>query len=214
MAKQLNVNLAFTADTAQAKRQLQDLQNQLGNLIRNNGTATGQLGITKEIKDATNNTILLKNALNEAINVNTGKLDLTKFSQSLKNANLSINDVRNSLLALGPSGAQTFSNLATSIAQAEAPLFRVSTKVKELGITLANTARWQLSSSMLHGFMGAIQGAFGYAKDLNESLNNIRIVTGQSTDQMAEFTKQANKAAKALSATTTDYTDAALIYYQ
>ena len=32
MAKQLNVNLAFTADTAQAKRQLQDLQNQLSKL--------------------------------------------------------------------------------------------------------------------------------------------------------------------------------------
>jgi hypothetical protein len=31
---------------------------------------------------------------------------------------------------------------------------------------------------MLHGFMSAVQGAFTYAQDLNESLNNIRIVTG------------------------------------
>jgi hypothetical protein len=31
---------------------------------------------------------------------------------------------------------------------------------------------------------------------------------------MAEFAKEANKAAKSLSTTTTDYTDAALIYYQ
>jgi hypothetical protein len=44
--------------------------------------------------------------------------------------------------------------------------------------TLANTARWQISSSILHGFMGAIQSAYGYAQDLNKSLNNIRIVTG------------------------------------
>jgi hypothetical protein len=44
--------------------------------------------------------------------------------------------------------------------------------------TLKNTARWQISSSILHGFMGAIQGAYGYAQDLNRSLNNIRIVTG------------------------------------
>ena len=58
--------------------------------------------------------------------------------------------------------------------------------------------------------MGSIQSAYHYAKDLNESLNNIRIVTGQSTDQMAKFAKQANLAAKELSTTSTDYTDAKL----
>jgi hypothetical protein len=47
---------------------------------------------------------------------------------------------------------------------------------------MANTARWQLSSSMLHGFIGAISSAYNYAEDLNESLNNIRIVTGQNID--------------------------------
>ena len=62
--------------------------------------------------------------------------------------------------------------------------------------------------------MGALQGAYGYAQDLNKSLNNIRIVTGQSIDQMAKFADEANRAAKELSTTTTRYTDAALIYYQ
>jgi len=62
--------------------------------------------------------------------------------------------------------------------------------------------------------MGALQGAYGYAQDLNESLTNIAIVTGRSVDQMRDFATQANKAAQALSTTTTAYTDAALIYYQ
>jgi hypothetical protein len=79
---------------------------------------------------------------------------------------------------------------------------------------MKNTARWQLTSSMLHGFMGAVQSAVGYAEDLNESLNNIRIVTGNSVEQMADFAKEANKAAKSLSTSTTNYTNAALIYYQ
>jgi hypothetical protein len=30
--------------------------------------------------------------------------------------------------------------------------------------TLKNTARWQLSSSLLHGFMGALQGSISYAE--------------------------------------------------
>jgi hypothetical protein len=65
--------------------------------------------------------------------------------------------------------------------------------------------------------MGVIQGfksAIGYAKDLDSSLNNIRIVTGMSKDEMADFAQQANKAAKALKTSTVAYTDAALIYYQ
>ena len=37
MAKQLNVNLAFTADTGKAKAQLQDLQKTLDNMLRSAG---------------------------------------------------------------------------------------------------------------------------------------------------------------------------------
>jgi hypothetical protein len=54
-------------------------------------------------------------------------------------------------------------NLAQAIATADTPVTRVNSKLKELGTTLANTARWQISSSILHGFMGAIQSAYGYA---------------------------------------------------
>ena len=62
--------------------------------------------------------------------------------------------------------------------------------------------------------MGTIQSAYGYAKDLNESLNDIRIVTGHNIEYMDKFAERANKAAKALNATTLDYTNASLIYYQ
>jgi hypothetical protein len=36
----------------------------------------------------------------------------------------------------------------------------------------------------------------GYAKSLDSSLNNIRIVTGQSADEMARFAENASRAAK------------------
>ena len=62
--------------------------------------------------------------------------------------------------------------------------------------------------------MSTYSQAIGYAKELNRSLTDIRIVTGQSQAQMANFAKYANAAAKNLSSTTTRYTDAALIYYQ
>jgi len=50
---------------------------------------------------------------------------------------------------------------------------KANNRLTEFLGTLKNTARWQISSSILHGFMGSVQQAIGYAKDLNESLTNI-----------------------------------------
>ena len=105
-------------------------------------------------------------------------------------------------------------SLAGSVAQAEIPIRRANRGLVEMMTTLKNTVRWQISSSMLHGFMGAIQSAHGYAQDLNKSLNDIRIVTGNNIEQMAVFAEQANKAAKSLSTTTNEYAKASLIYFQ
>ena len=54
MAKQLNVDLRFTASGSQAKAQIQDLQSALNNLITTAGKNTTGLGITKDIAQATN----------------------------------------------------------------------------------------------------------------------------------------------------------------
>ena len=105
-------------------------------------------------------------------------------------------------------------NIARAITEAEMPLKRSNELMNKLWITMKNTVRWQITSGFLTGFTGAIGDAYRYAEDLNESLNNIRIVTGKSTAEMAQFAKQANRAAKELNTTTTKYTDASLIYYQ
>ena len=97
---------------------------------------------------------------------------------------------------------------------AETPLIRTNKLMSDLWITMKNTVRWQITASTLQGFIGSLETAYGYAKDLNESLTNIRIVTEKSAEDMAVFAKQANETVKALSTTTVDYTDAALIYYQ
>ena len=214
MAKQLNVNLSFTADTQVAAQKLQQLQNQLNSILMNSGRGISSLGLNQELTEALGKTAELKVALEGALNPKTGTLDLGKFNESLRKSNTSITEYAQHLHSLGPAGQQAFSQLAASINQAEIPLRRSSTLLTEFATTLKNTARWQISSSILHGFMGTVQSAYGYAKDLNSSLNQIRIVTGQSTDQMAKFAEQANRAAKSLSTTTTDYTNASLIYYQ
>ena len=210
MSKQIQVNLAFNADTAKAKQQINDLVNSL-NQISNKNT---QIFDDREFREAANAARDLTKHLEAAVNVNTGKLDLNKFSQSLSQSKQSLSDLYNSLSKAGPQGQQAFLQLASSIASSESQVLNLNSKVKDLGQTLKNTVKWQLSSSLVHGFMGALQHAFGYAQDLNSSLNDIRIVTGASAEEMAKFAEQANKSAKALSSTTNEYAKASLIYYQ
>ena len=213
MAKQLNINLGFSADTSKAKAQIQELQTALEKVAQLPAKATS-LFDDKSLRNASQAALELQQHLSAAVNVNTGQLDLSRFSTSLKAAGKDLNQYSQQLLSIGPTGQQAFLSLAHSIATADAPLTRVNKKLAEFGTTLKNTARWQISSSILHGFMGTLQSAYGYAQNLNRSLNDIRIVTGQSVDDMARFAETANRAAKALSTTTTEYTKASLIYYQ
>lgn len=213
MAKALNVSLAVTADTGQAKAQLQQLQQSLQQLTTS--SANLKIGISaNEIQKASQAALELSAHLKTATNVNTGTLDFTKLNSSIKSSGQSLETYGQQLIKLGPQGKQAFMQLAQSVTQSEIPIKRLSGLLGNFGTVLANTVRWQLSSSMIHGFMGAIQSAYGYAQDLNKSLNNIQIVTQASDAEMSRFAVTANKAAKALSTTTTSYTDAALIYYQ
>lgn len=212
MAKQLNkveVNLEISASTEKAKKAFMDLNKSLSDL-QNQNLINPDNGIRQAAQDARE----LQNHLSKAVNVDTGRLDLNRFSNSLKSSKKELKDYYNSLMKLGDQGEQAFMQLSRSIATAETSTVRVNKKMQEFATTLKNAARWQVSSSILHGLMGAVQGAYGYAKDLDSALNDIRIVTGLSADEMDKFAVKANQAAKALNTTTTEYAKASLIYFQ
>ena len=209
--KPINIKANFQLDTTAARQQLIGLQQQLSGLTAKNTTNLG-IGteITKAIKDAE----LLKQTLREATNVSTGTFDLTKFTQQIQQAGKTIAEFKSSLSALGPEGEKSFNQLATTIATAQVPLQRTSVGIQKLVTAFGNTMYWQATSMAMHKVVGTMQEAMKYAQNLDKSLNSIQIVTGHSAEYMKNFGKQANEAAKALSASTLEYTNAALIYYQ
>lgn len=83
-----------------------------------------------------------------------------------------------------------------------------------MATSLKNTIKWGISSSIFNNLSSSIQKAWSYAKNLDKSLNDIRIVAGQSAEEMNNFAVQATRAAQTLGASTLDYTKGALIYYQ
>lgn len=210
MAKQLNVALDFTANTTQAKQQIQELQQLLTKVAYST-----DLGIDpSQMKEASAAAKELAVHLNEAYNQKTGNYDLSKLNASLAKSKTSVTELSTSLLKAGTTGQQAFIKLAQSIAAADQPMITLNARLQDFLTTFKNSIKWQISSSMIHQTIGAVKTAYGYAQDLNESLNNIRIVTGHNIDYMDKFADKANKAAKALSTSTLNYTDASLIYYQ
>lgn len=207
MAKRLNYTIGVDADTSKLEASLNDAFSRLNRI-------GSQVNLTTDLRNASQAALELSSHLNKAFNQQTGKFDLVTFNQSLSESGRTLESYANDLISIGPTGEQAFLKVATAITQAELPLRRTNKLFDQLWVTMKNTMRWQLTSSVLHGFVGALEQAYGYSKDLNRSLNDIRIVSEKSADDMSKFAEQANKAAKALSTTTTDYTDASLIYYQ
>ena len=201
----------INADIGQAKKAINDLQQSIEKLSK---AQINTNYLDKGINNAVAAAKELQHHLNAALNQNTGKLNLNAFTSSLEQSNISAKDLMQTLLQGGSAGQQTFASLANAIAQSEVPLRRANKTLQDFATTLKNTVKWEISSTMVHGLESALSGAVSYAKNLNTSLTNIRIVTGQSVDDMARFAKEANVAAKALSTTTKAYADASLIYYQ
>lgn len=211
--KRIDYVIGFNADTSKLSNALKQLEGQLNN-IASGKTKFISDATTKDITNAKNAALELNAYLNKAINVDTGKLDLSRLADSIQRSEGGLQGYLNKLSSIGPEGAKAFFSLANAISEAEMPLKRSSELMDKLWITMKNTVRWQVTSGLLTGLTSGISDAVRYAQDLNKSLNNIRIVTGKSTAEMAQFAKQANRAAKELNTTTTKYTDASLIYYQ
>lgn len=210
---QYDVRLAFSADVAQARQQLKSLQDELSKLSTLKDVNVGTR-LTKELEQASLKAADLKVMLEKATDINTGKLNLTSFSNQLTKNGESLSTYRKALSALGPQGEEAFLQLTQSVITADAALTTGSKKLNDFKKTLANTVKWQISSNITHGIMRELQTAYYYAKDLDRALTDIKIVTEDSAGSMANFAERANKAAQALSTTTKDYAQASLIYYQ
>lgn len=212
--KRIDIDIGFNTDTSRAKAQIQDLQKQIVNLSvaakQNTATNTLSSDISKAVIEASK----LNGILSQSMTFKGDNLDLSKFVTNLNKSGTTISQVRKNLESLGPQGQKAFTSLAQSIMSAEVPLRQSEGLLKSFSTTLTNSIKWTVASGAVHQVQKEFSKAFEYSRKLDKSLNDIRIVSGESSDNMAKFAKQANESAKALNTTTTAYTNAALIFYQ
>ena len=207
----MEYTIGIKADIQQAEKSLKQLSDSINSLM----TKQANQGFGSEsINAAVESVQTLQLQLNKAINTDTGRLNLHAFNTSLKESGISLKSLSSTLIDAGSEGQKVFIALANTIAQAEVPLKKNKTLLQNFLTDLGKTAKWELSSRLVHSVESVLSGAVSYVKELNSSLTDIRIVTGYSADEMTRFAQQANEAAKKLSTTTKSYADAALIYYQ
>lgn len=151
-------------------------------------------------------------ALQRSFDVSLGATNISKLNQELKNLN--VKKIYQDFSKLGVTGQNAFRNLAAEVLTTNVQLKKSNEWLTKIGDSMANTIRWGLTSGIWNNMVNSLSRAFGFAKSLDSSLNDIRIVTGQSVKDMKDFAVEANKAAKELGTKTTDYTKGALTYYQ
>lgn len=192
----------------QLKTELQNLELKLQNM--------GNKGLLEEktFSDARDQIHGLGDALTEAFNPSLGMLNLAKFNQELKNNGVTAQGLKTAFGQMGAEGQVAFNNLIGQLGKLDTGIIRTSSQLDKMFVTFQNTFRWGLISSFFSQFMNAIHSSVEYAKELDDSLTQIMLVTDYSRDSMNEYAKAANEAAKAVGQTTVGMTNASLIFAQ
>ena len=207
--KRVTVELGFKANTDAVKKNINELA---ANLKQISNIQIGLKG--SDLDQAKKAAKELTLELQKAVNVDTGRLDLNKLTSSLKKGHKDIVGLSSELLKAGPIGQKSFLQIAQAMSQAEVPMVKINQSLKDFMDNLGKNAKWHVAQMAIQGIQGSIQSAVREAEQLNKALNDIRIVTGYDKTAMAQFAKEANKAAKELKTTTKEYAEASLIFYQ
>lgn len=217
MANRIDFQVGYTID----KSGLNEVQNALKQVQLEANKASRSGTLTNELKEASKAAQQLQTILNDAWNGKLNQLDLSKLNNSIKATYGSVEQLRASFTLAGNAGstgattaATAYNKFASSVLNTNLQLKQSNKLLDDMATTMGNTVRWAITSSIFNDLTGSIQKAYTYTKNLDSSLNDIRIVTDKNAESMETFARQANSAAKALGASTLDYTKASLIYYQ
>ena len=218
MANNIRFNIGFDVD----KKGLEEIKNELKSIqsttteeyLKININQTDLNQVTKDLAEINYAASTVQNALDKAFNAKLDTFNIQTFNSYLKDADLTLDEVYSSFSKLGTQGQSAFRKLSQQILTTNTQLDKTSTVLDDLFQTLSNTVKWNVASTAVNALAGEVSQAFGYVKNLDSSLNDIRIVTGESAEQMDEFARKANDAAMALGQQTTEYTNSSLIYYQ
>lgn len=208
---EFNVNKTSLTEIVNSLTQIQKMT--ADNLVDlNKGMSLGDAVTNlKEIKDVASQ---VQRALKNAYNTQLDSVNLKTFNKELEKSGLTIESIYKKFSLADQAGQNAFRNLSSGLLTTNMALKESNTLLDKMAKTMGNTIKWGISSSIFNNITSSIQKAYNYTIKLDKSLNDIRVVSDASASDMERFARYANEAAKNLGASTLDYTQGALIYYQ
>lgn len=188
--------------------QIRQTQNELTKM-----QATGLID-ERQVTDAKRQLTSLQAALSKSFNPKIGLLDMDAFQKNLSKSQTSVAQLSSAFNLAGSKGQAAFTSMIGQIGRIDTRMQSLSKTTDKIMNTVGNTLRWGVIASGFSQMMNSIHSAVDYVRDLDESLTNIMMVTDYSKQQMNEYAKSANEAAKALGSTTTAVTEGTLVYAQ
>ena len=206
----IGINVAYNID----KNGLNQLKSDLAQLKMNLGGEANVKNLTKELQASYKAADQLEGILNKSWNSKLGQFDLSKMNKEIQSTYGSVNNLKTAFTTKGFGGEAVFNSFASQILNTNIQLKQTSKLLDDMAVSMGNTIKWGITSSIFNNMTSALQKSWDYSVNLDKSLNDIRIVTGKSADEMERFAKVANTSAKNLGASTRDFAEASLIYYQ
>lgn len=216
MANQIKYQVGFDIqqnNLNQLKASLQQLNKlKIGDIMKINGSDAAAASTT--LNNIRKEAARVEDALKAAFNAKLNTVNIETFNKQLSKTSGSINEVYKTFKQAGTAGENAFRSLSSYALSTNIQLKETHNILDKMATTLTNTLKWNVASSAINTMSRSVEQAFGYVKALDTSLNDIRIVTNKTADDMGRFAEKANDVAQSLGKTTVDYTNAALIYAQ
>ena len=194
------------ASIEKLKQYFLEVEKVLSNTLKN--------GPDKEIEKSLDSARNFVKILNSAYNPKLGQFDMSQVRNEIQKSYGSMNNFKKSIESTSSVGAKAYNEFTKTILNTNLQLKQSNKLLDTMADTMAKTIRWGVASRVMNNMAGSIQKAWDFSVKLDKSLNDIRIVTDKSASDMERFAETANRAAKGLGASTRDYTEAALIFYQ
>lgn len=217
MAKYSNTieyRLRTTLDTSGIQKlqiELSKIQNKLQTTMMNPMTNKQNVAAIKEQITAVRQ---LQAALNSSHNAKLGMLDLSKLNAQLRSGVVNVEQLNAAFRTAGASGTAMASQIVNRLFKMDNGLKSISSTTDKIINTIGNTVRWGLIASAFSQVMNAMHSAVDYTKELDKSLTNIMMVSGETRDTMNEYARTANAVAERLGGTTVQMTEATKVFIQ
>ena len=156
----------------------------------------------------------LQRALTTSFNSRVGMLDMNKFTAELTKSKTNLASLQQEFAKAGMTGQTAFNQVIGRLGKLDTGVKSTSKAVDKIFNTIGNTVRWGVVSSAFNQMTNSIYQSVEYVKELDDSLTQIMLVTDYSRENMNDFARSANEAAKNLGSTTTAMTNASLVFAQ